>query len=190
MKTKTLAVTAVTAVAALAIPTAAVAAKPTSGPGQDGRDKAAAKQQTAKTKKVGFTVGGLIVANETFPAFAPVAGTDHFTLTSDPFELDLTSANKHARNKLGIDRTAITGTGVTEIDELATDDHFKLTTVGITDAGTDGTFNDLAAGDRVKIIGKVERTRNAKQKGEKQTYTWGDVDVRKVVVKREAPDAS
>ena len=185
MKTK---IAVAAALSALVLPVAADAAKPAQ-PGKKGRDNAAQRksQQTPKTKKVGFTLKGLIVANETFPAFAPVVGTEHFTLTSDPFELDLISANRAARKKLGIDKTAIEGTVVTEIDELATDDHFRFRTVGITDAGTDGTHNDLAAGDSVKIIGKVERTRNAKVAGEPTSFTFGDVDVRKVVVIREAP---
>ncbi len=185
MKTKTL---ALTAVAALALPAASQAAKPAE-PGKNGRDNAAAKQQSTKTKKVGYTLAGVLVANEDFPTFN--GGPEAFSFAA-PFELDLTSANKHARLAADPDiaKATIEGTGVTLLDDFATGDTFKLNVVGITDAGNDGISNDLAAGDRIKVIGKVTRTRNAKQRGEKQTWTYGAIDIRKVVVTREAPETT
>lgn len=176
MKTKIL---ALTAVAALALPAAAQAGKPTD-PGKHGRDNAAQKQSASKTKKVGFSLSGLLVQGETFPTFT--AAGDRFTVGA--FELDLLSANKHARSALGIQKSAITGTGVTLLDGFAADDSFRLVVEGIADAANDGISNDLAAGDRVHVIGKVTRTRNAREQGEKQTYTWGAIDIRKVVVTR------
>ena len=176
MKTKTL---ALAAVAALALPAAAQAGKP-NDPGKHGRDKAAQKQSATKTQKVGFSLSGLLVQGETFPAFT--AAGDQFT--DGAFELDLLSANKHARRSLSIEKSAITGTGVTLLDDFAANDSFRLVVEGITDAANDGISNDLAAGDRVHVIGKVTRTRDAKQRGAKPTWTYGAVDIRKVVVTR------
>ena len=183
MKTRT---AALTAIAALALPVAAQAAKPAE-PGKQGRDNAVAKQQSAKTKKVGFTLAGVLKQGEDFPAFTAVG--ENFTFAG-PFELDLTSANRHARNAADPDiaKSAIKGDAVTLLDDFESDDQFKLNVVGITDAGNDGISNDLAAGDRVKVVGKVERTRNAKQKGQKQSYSFGEIDVRRVTVTREAPE--
>ena len=176
MKTKTL---ALTAVAALALPAAAQAGKP-NDPGKHGRDKAAQKQSATKTQKVGFTFAGLIGATGA-PDAAPVAGTEFFTLTTDPFSLDLESANLHARKALGITSAAFEGTTLTAIDEGSTTDRFRLTLVGF----DEGEAPD--AGDRVKVIGKVTRTRNAK--GSQTKWTYGDIDVRKVVV-TDAPDVA
>ena len=181
MKTKIL---ALSAVAALAVPAAAQAGKP-SDPGKHGRDNAAQKQSASKkstprTQKVGFSLSGLLVQGETFPTFT--ATGDRFTVGT--FELDLLSANKHARSALGIQKSAITGTGVTTLDDFAANDSFRLVVEGITDTANDGFSNDLAAGDRVHVIGKVTRTRNAREQGEKQTYTWGAIDIRKIVVTR------
>lgn len=165
MKTKLIAVAAVTALAAVP---AAEAKKPT-----------AKKQPTPKTQKVGFTFAGLIGATGA-PDAAPVAGTEFFTLTTDPFSLDLESANQHARKALGITKAASEGTTLTQIDEGSTTDRFRLTLVGY----DEGEAPD--AGDRVKVIGKVTRTRNAK--GSATKFTYGEIDVRKVVV-TDAPDA-
>ena len=175
MKNKTV---ALAAIAALALPAAAQAAKPTE-PGKKGRDNAAQKKSASKTQKVGFTFAGLIGATGA-PDAAPVAGTEFFTLTTDPFSLDLESANLHARKALGITRAAFEGTTLTEIDEGSTTDQFRLTLVGF------DTGEEPDAGDRVKVIGKVERTRNAK--GSATKFSYGAIDVRKVVV-TDAPDA-
>jgi hypothetical protein len=184
MKSKT---AVLTAVAALALPAAAHAAKPPE-PGKKGRDNAAQKQSANATKKVGFSVSGLIVTGETWPTF--VAGSnDTFTFGTVPFELDLTSANKHARAALGFQKSAIEGTGVTELGGFATDDAFRVVLGGITDPEGDGFADDLAAGDRIHIVGKVTRTRNARERGERQTFTYGAVDIRKVVITRGDDDS-
>ena len=175
MKTKILALTAVTA---LAVPAAAQAVKP-ADPGKNGRDKAAQKQSANKTKTVGFSFAGLIGATGA-PDATQVAGTEFWTLTTDPFSLDLESANLHARRALGITSAAFEGTTLTEIDEGSTTDRFRLTLVGY------DTGEEPDAGDRVKVIGKVERTRNAK--GSATKFSYGAIDVRKVVV-TDAPDA-
>jgi hypothetical protein len=172
----------ITAIAALAVPAAALAAQP-DNPGQQGRDNAAAKRQantnSTTTKWVGFTLKGLLVTGQTFPAFTAVG--ENFTL-NDP-ALDLISANRHARKALDIEPSEIEGTSATPLD-LTNTDQFKLNVVGITDAGTIGSWNDdLAAGDSVKLIGKVERTRT-KEPGEKPTFDYGAVNIRKVVVTR------
>ena len=173
MKTKIL---ALTAVAALAVPAAAQAVKPAE-PGKKGRDNAAQKQSA--TKKVGFSFAGLIGATGA-PEATQVTGTQFWTLATDPFSLDLESANLHARRALGITSAAFDGTTLTEIDEGSTTDQFRLKLVGY------DTGEAPDAGDRVKVIGKVERTRNPR--GSETRFSYGAIDVRKVVV-TDAPDA-
>ena len=171
MKNKIL---ALTAVAALAVPAAAQAAKPA--------DKG--KSQAPKAQKVGFSVAGLLSAEGTdFPTFT--AGTGDNTGKSsftDSFQTDLLSANKHARTVLEIQKSAITGTGVTTLDDFSGTDFFVLSYNGF---GEDKT---LAAGDRVKVIGKVTRTRSGK--GKSATYSYSNLDIRKVVITREAPETT
>ena len=99
-----------TAVAALAIPAAAQAEKP-ANPGSQGK----AKQSQPKTQKVGFVLSGTGLAGQT--------GT---TALTDPFTLDLVSANKHARNALStdaqkVDAAFIAGTSTLPIDVAAGD---------------------------------------------------------------------
>ncbi len=168
---------ALAAVAALGISGSALAH---GRAGQHGK----AHTHTAKTQKVGFTLAGVLGSDTaTFPQFTAVG--DNFTASA--FSLDLTSANKHARNALGIQKSAIEGTGLTAFN-FGTD-QFKLTVEGITNGGDTTTWNDdLAAGDRVKVIGKVERTRESHTHG-KPTWDYGTVDVRKVIVTREAPQS-
>ena len=174
MKTKTV---ALAAIAALALPAAAQAAKPAE-PGKQGRDKAAQKQAAQKPKGKGFTLTGLIGA-ENAPAAAPVTGTDKWTLTTETFSLDLISANKHARNVL-VDEV-FDGTALTSITHNTTD-QFLLKAVGFDENEAPN------AGDRVKVVGKVTRTRNAK--GSETKFTYGTVDIRKVVVTDADDDAA
>ncbi len=173
---------ALTAVAALAAPAAAQASKPAE-PGKKGHTTAAAKKQAPKSQKVGFTLSGVLSSTGTdFPTFT--AGTGDNTGKSsftDSFQVDLLSANKHARTALEIQKSAIEGTGVTT-HEFSNTDFFLLTYEGF---GEDKT---LAAGDQVKIIGKVTRTRSGK--GKSATWTYGAIDIRKVVITREAPEAT
>ncbi len=166
MKTKIL---ALTAVAALAVPAAAQAKPP----------KPPKPAKTPTATKVGFSYAGLIGATGA-PDATQVSGTQFWTLATDPFSLDLESANLHARRVLGITSAAFAGTTLTEIDEHTTTDQFRLKLVGY------DTGEAPDAGDRVKVVGKVERTRNAK--GSATKFSYGAVDVRKVVV-TDAPDA-
>jgi hypothetical protein len=173
---------ALTAVVALAAPAAAQAAKPAE-PGKKGHTTAAAKKQAPKSQKVGFTLRGVLsTAGADFPTFTAGTGenADKSSFT-DSFQVDLLSANKHARTALEIQKSAIEGTGVTTLDGFSSTDLFLLSYEGF---GEDKT---LAAGDQVKIIGKVVRTRSGK--GKTATWTYGDVDIRKVVITREAPEA-
>jgi hypothetical protein len=133
MKTKTL---ALTAVAALALPAAAQATKPAE-PGKQGRDKAAAKQQTKKPKGKAFTLKGVGLAS------LPVTdGALTGALTLDP-----TSANKHARTLLTLSKADLRGTATETFGE--TGDAVVVRYVGLT--ATDA----LQATDRVKVLGKV-----------------------------------
>jgi hypothetical protein len=55
--------------------------------------------------------------------------------------------------------------------------------------GTEVTLADVTATDTVKVIGKVVRTRT-KSKGSKPAFKYGAIDIRKVVVTREAPETA
>ena len=157
------------AIAALAVPAAADAAKPA-----DAGSKGKQQQTKSKAKQVGFSLSGTGLTGQT--------GTSALT---DPFSLDLVSANKHARNALKVDEAFIDGTGTTPID-VAAGDTYSLKLSGVTDGadeGTDVSLADVLATDRVKVVGKVVRTRT-KAKGSKPAFTYGAVDIRKVVVTR------
>lgn len=182
-----------TAIAALTIPAAADAAKP-SEPGSKGRAKAeqqrsakAQKKSQPKTQRVGFTLAGTELAGLPLTTAAGDVAASSFTL-------DLTSANKHARNALGqgeapdVTKAFIDGDNTSTVPADA--NGFELKLEGVTDgddAGTDVTVADVLATDRVKVIGKVVRTRT-KSKGSKPSFTYGAIDIRKVIVTREAPE--
>jgi hypothetical protein len=183
-------ITAAAAIAALGIPAVAEAAKPAE-PGKQGRDRAAQKQsdnagksKRSKSKGVGFTLAGVLGAENTPTLTDGVLGD---------FSLDLTSANKHARNALDIDKSDVRGTGATLVDVADGDTVVVKFGDGVTDGadeGTDVSMADVQAGDRIKVIGKVQRTRTRSESGTgKPKFTYGAVDIRKVVITREAPEA-
>lgn len=150
------------ALAALAVPTVAQAKKPDDA-GDKGRTTAAAKKagKASKGKGVGFVVAGTLVD----PAGVDVAAKS----VALPLSLDLTSANRHARAVLGSDvtREFVAGDGQKAVG--AEGDAFRVRFVGF-DAG-----EPAAAGDRVKVAGKVTRVK----KGGTAPRV---VDVRKVTV--------
>lgn len=171
-----------TALAVLAVPAAAQAAKP-ENPGAQGKAKAeqqrsAKAQNKSKAKGVGFTLSG-----------TGLSGLTGTTLTG-PLTLDLVSANKHARLALSVDKAFIAGSETFAVP-VAEGDAFKLQLDGITDGsdeGTDVSLADVVATDTVKVNGKVVRTRT-KSKGSKPVFTYGAIDIRKVVITREAPES-
>ena len=179
--------TAIATVAAvLAVPAAAQAEKP-QNPGAQGKAKAeqqrgakAQKQSKAKKAKgVGFTLSG-----------TGLSGLTGTTLTG-PLTLDIVSANKHARQALELDKAFIAGSGAFAVP-VAEGDAFNVKLDGITDGsdeGTDVSLADVVATDTVKVIGKVARTRT-KSKGSKPAFTFGAIDIRKVVITREAPESA
>ena len=181
-----------TAVAAaltvLAVPAAAQAHRPDDA-GERGRATAEQKraghddQRSERSAKrhgrhgrrgVGFALAGTKVGG--------LAVTDG-RLTA-PLTLDPTAANKHARKLLGIDRAFIQGTETTEVPVAAEGDEAKVRFVGVTDGNADGKVDaaDVLPTDRVRVLGKVKRTRT--RTGEERTTTYGPLDIRKVVVKR------
>ena len=157
MKFKT---AAIAAFAALAIPAAGQAEKPADA-GKQGAQQKAAHTQTAKTKNVAFVIRGTGLA--TLPV------TDG-KLTG-PLTLDPTSANRHARKALDLTKTEIRGTDTTSFG--VADDAVIVRYVGLT--STDA----LQPTDKVKVIGKVARTRNPDH-----TVTYGALDIRKITIKR------
>jgi hypothetical protein len=175
------------AVAALSVPAVADAAKPadagSKGKSEQQRSAKAQKKGAPKSQRVGFSLSG-----------TGLVGQPGQTALSFPLTLDLVSANKHARTALSteaqkVDKAFIDGTGTLSLP-LASGDTFDLKLEGITDGqdeGTDVTVADVVAGDTVKVIGKVVRTRT-KSKGSKPAFTYGAVDIRKVVITREAPE--
>lgn len=166
-----------TAIAALAVPAAAQAEKP-QNPGAQGKAKAeqqrsakAQKQSKAKKAKgVGFTLAGV--------DFGGLSVTDG-KLTA-PLSLDPTAANKHARSFLGLTKAQLGGEDVVTVG--ATDDAVKVVFNGLSSSDA------IVATDRVKVIGKVTRTRT-KSKGSKPAFTFGALDIRKIVITREAPES-
>ncbi len=163
-----------TAVAALAVPALAQAEKP-ENPGAQGKAKAEQKQ-TAKAQKksqpkaqrVGFSIAGVDLANLTVTD-GKLAG---------PITLDPTAANKHARTSLELTATELAGEDTVTLGTAA--DAVKVSYEGLT--ATDA----IQPTDTVKVIGKVVRTRT-KSKGSKPAFKYGALDIRKIVVTREAP---
>ena len=150
----------VAAVAALAVPAAAQADKPE----KTGKENAAAKK--AKTKGVGFTVGGLYVSG------FDLTKSGEQELSS--FTLKVTSANKHARQYLGLatKETKPSEESPREETITVTDDKAIVTFVGFEENDT------LDSTDLVKVIGKVTRS----GKGKSKTADGGKLDIRKITV--------
>ncbi len=182
------------AVTALAVPAAAQADKPDNA-GSQGKAKAeqkrsakAQKRSQPKSQRVGFTLAGTELAG------LPLT-TGAGDVAASAFTLDLTSANKHARAALGqgdaqdVTRAFLAGDSTTTIPGDA--NGFDLRLEGVTDGGdegTDVTLADVLATDRVKVLGKVVRTRT-KSRGSKPAFTYGAIDIRKVVVSRESAES-
>jgi hypothetical protein len=210
--------TAALAIAALAVPAAAQAHD---GPDNDGKKNAAERQERnaerqkqregerrarsgddrrhdrrghKRSKGVGFVVAGLVTsAVPTFNKDAADTSRSPFTFGAAP-SLDVIAANKHARKVLNIDRAKIRSTDAVALP-IALTDKFKLRLNGLTDANNDGIADDLKAGDRIVVLGKVKRTRTKgedrrsaraarKGKAKRAQATYGEIDVRKVVVSR------
>ena len=147
------------AVVALAVPAAAQADKPE----KTGKENAAAKK--AKTKSVGFTVGGLYVSG------FDLAKSGEQDLSS--FTLKVTSDNKHARQYLGLDSKATKPSEESPREETVTiTDKAIITFVGFEDGDT------LDSTDLVKVIGKVTRS----GKGKSKTAEGGALDIRKITI--------
>lgn len=153
---------ALAAVAVLGATGAAEAAKPTTP------SKGQEKQKAAKTQKVGFSLKGVTA---TLPL-----GTEGAALTG-ALSLDPTSANKAARSALGLGTPKALKASTETVDVTDAVQGLTVTYVGF------GDDKMITATDKVKVIGKVTRTRTKSGKG-KPSFTYGDVDIRKVVVTR------
>jgi hypothetical protein len=147
------------ALAALAVPAVVQADKPE----KTGKENAAAKK--AKTKSVGFTVGGLYVSG------FDLTKSGEQDLTS--FTLKVTSANKHARQYLGLATKETKPSEESPREETITvADKAIVTFVGFEQDDT------LDATDLVKVIGKVTRS----GKGKSKTAEGGALDIRKITI--------
>jgi hypothetical protein len=162
--------TAILTTAGFAIFAAPAAAERPENPGKQGRDVAAKQQvkqdekRSAKAKKakgVGFTLSGTGLTG----AFPVADGA-----LSGVLNLDVTSANKHARTFLSLDKAEIAGTQTFPVGTSG--DKVVVKFDGLTATDT------LVATDRVKVIGKVTRVR----KGDSTTVR--SLDIRKIVVSR------
>jgi hypothetical protein len=170
MSKKTTAIITAAGFAAFATP--ALAERPKE-PGKQGRENAAqqqtkqAEKRAAKDKKakkakgVGFTLSGVGLTGALPVSDGALSGV---------LNLDVTSANKHARTLLGLDAAEIAGTGTFPVG--ASGDKVIVKLDGLT------ASDSLLATDRVKVIGKVTRVR----KGD--TTTTRTLDIRKIVVSR------
>lgn len=161
MTTKTL---SAAAIAALALTGVAEAKKP---------EKPAKPAKAPKAQSVGFSATGVGVTGLTD------AGTGAFSL-------DLTKANTHALAALKLTKADLAKAVVTQIPADANGFEVRLdeSVVDGSDEGTDITVADVLATDRVKVIGKVTRTRNARTAKGKRTSTYSTIDIKKVVVSR------
>ena len=156
-----------TAVATLAIPAAAQADKPA-----DAGSKGKAKQ--SQPKQVGFTVGGLYTSGLTLPLLEQ---RDEDQTVSGPLILQVTSANKHAREFLVFTKANKPS------KERPKSRTITLTNDTVRFVGFDAD-DVLDATDRVKVIGKVTRT----GKGKDKTAAGGTLDVRRVIVTDVEPE--
>jgi hypothetical protein len=120
---------ATAAITALALPAAASADRPT--------DKPAKPPKPAKTKSVGFAVGGVDLSGLTVTD-GKLAG---------PLTLDPTSANKHARTFLKLSKADVKSEKTVELGTAADAVLVKFHGLTATDA--------LKPTDRVKVIGKI-----------------------------------
>ena len=175
------------ALTALAVPSAAVAdhREPTDrGHGNDRseQDRGDSQRQNQNRSRhqnrnrrgkqsVGFSLSG-----------TGLSGLSGSTLAL-PLTLDVTSANRHARRLLELTRADIQGSGTETFG--ASSDTFLLRFAGITDGNNDGTVDlaDVLATDRVKVIGKVTRTRTRDEDGDRTT-SYGGLNIRKIVISR------
>lgn len=159
--------------AALALPAGAAADKP-ERPGKPRHEHAAKAAATVKAQRVAFVVTG--------------TGLSGLTLSdagSSAFALDIARANKHARAALQLTAAQIAAASATQMAAEANGLRLKFDD-DITDGNGDGKVDlaDVRPTDRVKVIGKVERTRT-RDASRARRFTYGTIDVRKVVIKRD-----
>ena len=172
------------ALTALAVPAAAQADRPDK-PGEQGKAKAQQKRGDKQQRSHGQRSHKQRKNRGVGVAFA---GTKLDSTVTDgkltAFTLDLTRANRHARKVLGVDRAFVRGDALKTIT-VAAGDTFKVRFNGVTDGSDEGTtvdFADVLPTDRVKVIGKAKRTRT--RSGETRTVQYGDLDIKKIVIKR------
>ena len=156
---------ALTAVAALALPATAQATKPAE-PGKQGKQhaahtKSADAKPAKKAKTVGFSIKGTTAATALPVADGALTG---------PITLDPKSANKHARGLLTLTKADLRGTSTEDVGVAG--DAVEVKYVGLT------ATDPLTATDKIKIVGRVERSGKGKAK------TYGALDIRKIVVTR------
>jgi hypothetical protein len=175
------------AVAALAVPGAAQAAKPAhAGQGKQsaaksqsakGKQVRSQKQSTPRKQRVGFAVSG------TPAQWSELSGT-----TLGTFSLKLRSANLHARRALGITQKG--SLLKHDIVKAFTAENVTVRFAGVGDTNGDGTVDlaDVGENDRVKVTGKVERTRTKSGKG-KPSFTYGDPAIQRIVIIRPTAEA-
>jgi hypothetical protein len=149
---------------------AALPAVSQAGPGHGkGRAHAKSNGHGKCTVKRGFTVRGTLVDDFTQSA----------TKTANSISITVTSANRHARNsgELADQNASKRGVQAKGASFSVTGDSFKYKLVEF-EAG-----EDPAAGDKVKIIGKITYTKKKCAPGMSLAARYGDVNIRKVVIK-------
>jgi hypothetical protein len=173
--------TAAVAVAALALPAAAQADRP-QDPGSKGKTRSAeakaGQQKGKKTKGVGFSVSGV--------ALEGLALDQAGTGVAGPFSLDLTSASGHALKALELAKGDVAKQEAVAIPAVA-GDAVKVSFEGVTDGADQDTsvgLADVVATDRVKVVGKVARTVTKGRTAKGAKFTYGAIDIKKIVITR------
>jgi hypothetical protein len=155
----------------LLVAVVALAATPAismAGPGK-GKGKGKGKSGSHCTIKRGFTVRGTLAGG-----FAQSP-----TLTADSISITVTSANRHARRsgEIADQNASRSGVQVKNAPYSVSGDSFKYRLVDF-EAG-----ENPATGDKVKIVGKIEYTKKKCASGQSLAARYGDVNVRKIVIK-------
>jgi hypothetical protein len=130
-----------------------------------GADNAKGKNGKKCTVKRGFVVRGTLVS---------------FTADEESVEVTVTGANRHARRsgEIADQDASKPGVQVKGASYSVSGDPFKYKLVGYE------TGEDPAAGDKVRIVGKIEYTKKkCAPEGTSLEDRYGDVNVRKVTIK-------
>jgi len=171
--------------ALLVVPTIGQADPPVAGtPHAHGKAKGKAKSCAQQpTVKKGFVVKGTLVS---YTADDPITLADNETSVT----ITVTGANRHARvsGELGLDRDP-NKKGVQVAGATYTTDADDSYTVQL--SGYEGGPTDVpAAGDKVRIVGKIPVTKKrCAAAGTSTADRFGEEDIRRVKIIDDTPDA-